>query len=379
MARLGRWKRPANARSVDFGRFGAYRTQLKARDLMGALMLRAFMSTPVLVTGAAGFIGYHLAERLLREGRSVVGLDNLNDYYDVSLKRARLAELEKHPGFTFVEVDLADTDALSALFAEHKFELVHHLAAQAGVRYSLTNPHAYVRSNLDGFVNILECCRHGGVKHLVYASSSSVYGATTRMPFSVHQNVDHPVSLYAATKKANELLAHSYAHLYRLPVTGLRFFTVYGPWGRPDMAVYLFTKAILAGQPIDVFNNGQMQRDFTYVDDIVEAVARVGELPAKPNPIWSGADPDSATSNAPYRLYNIGNNAPVKLMRLIEVIEDATGKSAIKNFLPMQPGDVPATYADVDDLARDVGFAPKTPIETGIARFVDWYRKYHGV
>lgn len=346
---------------------------------MGALMLRAFMSTPVLVTGAAGFIGYHLAERLLREGRSVVGLDNLNDYYDVSLKRARLAELEKHPGFTFVEVDLADTDALSALFAEHKFELVHHLAAQAGVRYSLTNPHAYVRSNLDGFVNILECCRHGGVKHLVYASSSSVYGATTRMPFSVHQNVDHPVSLYAATKKANELLAHSYAHLYRLPVTGLRFFTVYGPWGRPDMAVYLFTKAILAGQPIDVFNNGQMQRDFTYVDDIVEAVARVGELPAKPNPIWSGADPDSATSNAPYRLYNIGNNAPVKLMRLIEVIEDATGKSAIKNFLPMQPGDVPATYADVDDLARDVGFAPKTPIETGIARFVDWYRKYHGV
>jgi UDP-glucuronate 4-epimerase len=317
------------------------------------------MSTPVLVTGAAGFIGYHLAERLLRQGRRVVGLDNLNDYYDVSLKRARLTELQKHAGFTFAEVDLSDKAALSRLFAEHKFELVHHLAAQAGVRYSLTNPHAYVRSNLDGFVNILECCRHGGVKHLVYASSSSVYGATTRMPFSVHQNVDHPVSLYAATKKANELLAHSYAHLYRLPVTGLRFFTVYGPWGRPDMAVYLFTKAILAGQPIDVFNNGEMQRDFTYVDDI--------------------AEPDSATSSAPYRLYNIGNNQPVKLMRLIEVIEDATGKTAIKKFLPMQPGDVLATYADVDDLAHDVGFAPKTPIETGIARFVDWYRKYHGV
>lgn len=337
------------------------------------------MSTPVLVTGAAGFIGYHLAERLLREGRRVVGLDNLNDYYNVSLKRARLAELAKHPGFTFAEVDLADMPALKTLFDEHRFALVHHLAAQAGVRYSLTNPHVYVRSNLDGFVNILECCRHGGVKHLVYASSSSVYGATTKMPFSVHQNVDHPVSLYAATKKANELLAHSYAHLYRLPVTGLRFFTVYGPWGRPDMAVYLFTKAILAGQPIDVFNNGEMQRDFTYVDDIVEAVARVGEHPATPNAAWSGAEPDSATSSAPYRLYNIGNNAPVKLMRLIEVIEQATGKTALKNFLPMQPGDVPATYADVDDLARDVGFAPKTPIETGIARFVDWYRKYHGV
>jgi UDP-glucuronate 4-epimerase len=346
---------------------------------MGALILRALMSTPVLVTGAAGFIGYHLVERLLREGRRIVGLDNLNDYYDVSLKRARLAELQKHPGFTFAEADLADMAALKATFDEHKFELVHHLAAQAGVRYSLTNPHAYVRSNLDGFVNILECCRHGDVKHLVYASSSSVYGATTRMPFSVHQNVDHPVSLYAATKKANELLAHSYAHLYRLPVTGLRFFTVYGPWGRPDMAVYLFTKAILAGEPIDVFNNGEMQRDFTYVDDIVEAVARVGGQPATPNLNWNGVEPDSATSNAPYRLYNIGNNAPVRLMRLIEVIEQATGKTAIKNFLPMQPGDVPATYADVDDLARDVGFAPKTPIETGIARFVDWYRKYHGV
>jgi len=337
------------------------------------------MTVPILVTGAAGFIGFHLAERLLREGHAVVGIDNLNDYYDVNLKRARLEALSAYPGFSFIELDLADLGALKALFDTHKFELVHNLAAQAGVRYSLQNPHAYVRSNLDGFVNILECCRHGGVKHLVFASSSSVYGAVTKMPFSVHQNVDHPVSLYAATKKANELLAHSYAHLYRLPVTGLRFFTVYGPWGRPDMAVYLFTKAILAGQPIDVFNNGEMQRDFTYVDDIVEAVARVGEQPAAVNPNWDSNNPDAATSNAPYRIYNIGNNAPVKLMRLIEVIEQATGKTAIKNFLPIQPGDVPATYANVDDLVRDVGFAPKTPIEVGIGRFVDWYRSYHGV
>ncbi len=337
------------------------------------------MTAPILVTGAAGFIGFHLAERLLRQGRTVVGIDNLNDYYDVNLKRARLEALSAYPAFSFAEIDLADMAALKALFDTHKFDLVHNLAAQAGVRYSLQNPHAYVRSNLDGFVNILECCRHGGVKHLVFASSSSVYGAVTKMPFSVHQNVDHPVSLYAATKKANELLAHSYAHLYRLPVTGLRFFTVYGPWGRPDMAVYLFTKAILAGQPIDVYNNGEMQRDFTYVDDIVEAVARVGEQPAAVNPDWDSQNPDSATSNAPYRIYNIGNNAPVKLMRLIEVIEQATGKTAIKNFMPIQPGDVPATYADVDDLVRDVGFAPKTPIEVGIGRFVDWYRSYHGV
>lgn len=337
------------------------------------------MTTPVLVTGAAGFIGYHLTERLLHEGRAVVGIDNMNAYYDVELKRARLRELQAHPGFTFNEVDLADLVKLQTLFNTHRFDLVYNLAAQAGVRYSLHNPHAYVRSNLDGFVNLLECCRYGDVKHLVFASSSSVYGAVTKMPFSVHQNVDHPLSLYAATKKANELLAHSYAHLYRLPTTGLRFFTVYGPWGRPDMAVYLFTKSILAGQPIDVFNHGEMERDFTYVDDIVEAVSRVGERPATPNSNWRGAHPDPATSSAPYRIYNIGNNAPVKLTRLIEVIEEAAGKTAIKNFLPMQPGDVPATYADVDDLVRDVGFAPRTPIETGVKRFVDWYRSYHGV
>ena len=335
--------------------------------------------TPVLVTGAAGFIGYHLAERLLREGRPVVGLDNMSAYYDVALKQSRLRALSERPGFTFVQADLADEAALKAEFDTQKFELVFNLAAQAGVRYSLKNPQAYVRSNLDGFVNVLECCRHGGVKHLVFASSSSVYGAVTKMPFSVHQNVDHPLSLYAATKKSNELLAHSYAHLYRLPATGLRFFTVYGPWGRPDMALYLFTKAILAGEPIDVFNNGEMERDFTYVDDIVESLVRVGDKPAAANAAWNGAAPDPATSNAPYRIYNIGNNAPVKLMRLIEVIEEATGKKAIKNFMPMQPGDVPATYADIEDLARDVGFAPRTPIEVGVKRFVDWYRGYYGV
>jgi UDP-glucuronate 4-epimerase len=334
---------------------------------------------PVLVTGAAGFIGFHLALRLLNEGRAVVGLDNLNDYYDVSLKRARLAELRKHSHFTFAEIDLADGAPLTALFQTHQFKLVHHMAAQAGVRYSLQNPQAYVRSNLDGFVNVLECCRHGGVEHLVFASSSSVYGAVTTTPFSVHQNVDHPLSLYAATKKSNELLAHSYAHLYGLPCTGLRFFTVYGPWGRPDMAVYLFTKAILAGAPIDVYNNGEMERDFTYVDDVVEALVRVGEQPAVANPDWRGDAPDPATSRAPYRLYNIGNHQPVKLTRLIEVIEQACGKAAEKRYLPMQPGDVPATYADVEDLARAVGFAPRTPIEVGVARFVAWYRAFHGV
>jgi UDP-glucuronate 4-epimerase len=335
--------------------------------------------TPVLVTGAAGFIGYHLADRLLREGRPVVGLDNLSDYYSVELKRARVKLLEERPGFSFEHVDLADRGALEALFARYGFTLVFNLAAQAGVRYSLINPQAYVRSNLDGFVNLLECCRHGGVGHLVFASSSSVYGAVTKMPFSVHQNVDHPLSLYAATKKANELLAHSYSHLYRLPATGLRFFTVYGPWGRPDMAVYLFTRAILAGEPIEVFNNGDMQRDFTYIDDVIEALARVGDRPAEPDPNWDGDAPDPATSSAPYRLYNIGNNAPVKLMQLIEAIEAAAGRKAIKTLLPMQPGDVPATYADVEDLARDVGFAPRTPIETGVKRFVEWYRDYHGV
>src|SRR5262245_44562874 len=335
--------------------------------------------TPVLVTGAAGFIGYHLAERLLGEGRPVVGLDNMSDYFDVELKHARLNLLQLRQGFSFAPVDLADLEALRALFAGHKFELVFNMAAQAGVRYSLQNPHAYVRSNLDGFVNLLECCRHGGVKHFVFASSSSVYGAVTKMPFSVHQNVDHPLSLYAATKKANELLAHSYSHLYRLPATGLRFFTVYGPWGRPDMAMYLFTKAILEGKPIEVFNNGDMQRDFTYVDDVVEALVRIGDRPAAPDPGWSGQTPDPATSNAPYRIYNIGNNAPVKLNRLIEVIEAATGKAAIKTYLPMQPGDVPATFADIDDLARAVDFAPRTPIETGVERFVAWYRGHYGV
>ncbi|MGH6949777.1 MAG: NAD-dependent epimerase [Vitreimonas sp.] len=334
---------------------------------------------PVLVTGAAGFIGYHLAERLLSEGRRVVGLDSMSDYYDVELKQARLDLLTRKPGFSFARADLADHAALKALFAAHGFQLVFNMAAQAGVRYSLQNPHAYVRSNLDGFVNLLECCRHGGVKHLVFASSSSVYGAVTKMPFSVHQNVDHPLSLYAATKKANELLAHSYSHLYRLPATGLRFFTVYGPWGRPDMATYLFTKAILEGKPIDVFNNGEMQRDFTYVDDVVEALVRIGDQPAAPDPGWSGEKPDPSTSSAPYRIYNIGNNAPVKLLKLIETIEAATGKTAMKNFMPIQPGDVPATFADVDDLARAVDFAPRTPIETGVARFVSWYRGHYGV
>lgn len=348
-----------------------------ARDR--AAQRNAQQMTPVLVTGAAGFIGFHLSQRLLSEGRPVIGLDNLSDYYDVGLKKARLAKLGENKDFSFELLDLADEAGMRALFAKHKFELVFNLAAQAGVRYSLVNPQAYVKANLEGFVNVLEGCRHNGAKHLVYASSSSVYGAVTKMPFSVHQNVDHPVSVYAASKKANELLAHSYSHLFRVPTTGLRFFTVYGPWGRPDMAMFLFTKAILAGQPIDVFNNGEMQRDFTYVDDIVESLVRVGDRVPQPNPNWSGDAPDPATSNAPYQLYNIGNHSPVKLMRLIEVLEDKLGKKAIKNFMPMQPGDVPATYADVADLARDVDFQPRTPIEVGVGRFVDWYRSYYGV
>lgn len=335
--------------------------------------------TPVLVTGAAGFIGHHLADRLLRDGRPVIGLDNLSDYYSVELKQGRVKRLEQHPGFSFVHAGLEDADVLNGLFAKHKFDLVYNLAAQAGVRYSLVNPQAYVKANLEGFVNILEACRHHKTKHLVFASSSSVYGAVTKMPFSVHQNVDHPLSVYAASKKANELLAHSYSHLYRLPATGLRFFTVYGPWGRPDMMMFLFTKAILAGEPIDVFNNGEMQRDFTYVDDIVESLVRVGDRTARPNPSWNGDNPDPATSSAPYQLYNIGNHSPVKLMRVIEILEDALGKKAIKNFLPLQPGDVPATFADVDDLARDVDFAPRTPIEVGVQRFVDWYRGYYSI
>lgn len=331
----------------------------------------------ILITGSAGFIGFHLCRRLLRDGFSVVGLDNLNDYYDVNLKRARLTQLEERSGFRFVKMSLEDRAGISALFKSEKFDITVNLAAQAGVRYSLVNPYAYIDSNISGFLNILEGCRHNKVKHLVFASSSSVYGANTTMPFSVHDNVDHPVSLYAATKKANELMAHSYSHLYGLPATGLRFFTIYGPWGRPDMALFLFTKAILEGTPIDVFNYGKMQRDFTYIDDIIEGVVRViGNVPL-PNPDWNGDNPDSATSYAPYKLYNIGNNNPVELMRFIEVLEDYLGKKAEKNMLPIQAGDVPATYADVDDLIKDVGFKPATPIEAGIKEFVKWYSDYN--
>ncbi len=333
----------------------------------------------VLVTGAAGFIGYHLAERLLEDGCNVVGLDNLNPYYDVTLKEARLERLQKKSKFTFAQMDLAERKQLQDLFAQSKFDVVVNLAAQAGVRYSLENPHAYVDSNLVGFVNLLECCRHHAVQHLVFASSSSVYGANTAMPFSVHHNVDHPVSLYAATKKANELMAHTYSHLYQLPCTGLRFFTVYGPWGRPDMALFLFTRAILENKPIQVFNHGNMQRDFTYIDDITEGVIRVmSRLPA-PNPDWSGDAPDPGTSYAPYKIYNIGNNNPVELIKFIEVIETALGKQATKQFMDLQPGDVVATYADVDDLTQDVGFKPATPIEVGIGRFVEWYRQFYNV
>jgi UDP-glucuronate 4-epimerase len=335
--------------------------------------------TPVLVTGAAGFIGYHLAERLLQEGRPVVGLDNLSAYYDVELKRARLARLQGRPGFTFAHNDLADGEALDDLFRQHRFMRVFNLAAQAGVRYSLTNPQAYIHSNVAGFTCLLEACRQYEVEHLVFASSSSVYGGATKTPFSVHQVVDHPLNVYAASKKANELLAHAYSHLYRLPATGLRFFTVYGPWGRPDMAAFIFTRAIIAGEPINVFGHGQMERDFTYIDDIVEAVARVGDRIAAPDPNWSSDRPDPASSNAPYRLYNIGNHAPLKVTRLIEVIERCVGKKAVCDMLPAQPGEVPATFADVDDLARDVGFAPKTPLEDGIAKFVAWYREFYRV
>jgi len=333
----------------------------------------------ILVTGAAGFIGCHLCRRLLACGDQVIGLDNLNDYYDVNLKHARLALLESEERFDFRRLDLADRVAMAALFAVEKFDIVVNLGAQAGVRYSLENPHAYTESNVAGFLNILEGCRASGVGHLVYASSSSVYGANTAMPFSIHQNVDHPVSLYAATKKANELMAHTYSSLFAIPTTGLRFFTVYGPWGRPDMALFLFTAAILAGKPINVFNNGLMQRDFTYIDDIVEGIVRVMARPAAPDPSWDSNSPDPATSNAPYRVYNIGNNNPVQLGRFIEVLEDCLGRKAEKNLLPMQSGDLPATAADISDLARDVGFSPDTPIETGIARFVAWYRKYYKV
>lgn len=333
----------------------------------------------ILVTGAAGFIGYNTSERLLARGDDVVGLDNVNDYYDPTLKEARLARLAPNEGFRLVRMELGDRDGVERLFREERFDRVIHLAAQAGVRYSITNPHAYIDSNLVGFLHILEGCRHHGVQHLTYASSSSVYGANTAMPFSVHQNVDHPVSLYAATKKANELMAHTYSHLYGLPTTGLRFFTVYGPWGRPDMALFLFTKAILEGKPIDVFNFGKMRRDFTYIDDIVEGVIRTSDHTAQSNPEWNSDTPDPATSKAPYRIYNIGNNNPVELMHLIATLEHCLGKTAEKNMLPMQPGDVPATYADVEALVQDVGFQPKTPIETGVARFVAWYREYYNI
>ena len=333
----------------------------------------------VLVTGAAGFIGFHVARALLARGDTVVGFDNVNDYYDPTLKEARLARLRKEPGFAFVKGGLEDEAAVRALFAGKPFDRVIHLAAQAGVRYSLTNPGAYVQSNLVGFLHILEACRHAQTPHLAYASSSSVYGLNAHFPFSVHDVVDHPVSLYAATKKANELMAHTYSHLYGLPTTGLRFFTVYGPWGRPDMALFLFTKAILAGKPIDVFNHGKMRRDFTYIDDIVQGVVRVADRVAAPNPDWDAAAPDPGTSPAPYRVYNIGNHTPVELDHFIGAIEAALGKKAVRNYLPMQPGDVAATSADVEDLRRDVGFAPATPIETGIARFIAWYREYYKV
>jgi UDP-glucuronate 4-epimerase len=335
------------------------------------------MSSKILVTGAAGFIGFHLCRRLLAAGNQVVGLDNLNDYYEVRLKLDRLEQIKDHDHFHFHPIDLFDREAVSRLFGEQGFDSVVNLAAQAGVRYSLVNPYAYAETNLIGFLNILEGCRHHRIKHLVFASSSSVYGANTRMPFSVHDNVDHPVSLYASTKKANELMAHTYASLFKLACTGLRFFTVYGPWGRPDMALFLFTRAILEGKPIDVFNYGKMQRDFTYIDDIIEGVVRVLDKIPEPNPDWNGRQPDAATSYAPYRLYNIGNNHPVELMYFIEVLERSLGKKAIKNLMSIQPGDVPATFADVEDLTKDVGFKPATSIEDGIQKFVDWYQEYY--
>jgi UDP-glucuronate 4-epimerase len=332
----------------------------------------------ILVTGAAGFIGFHTAQRLLARGDEVVGLDNLNDYYDVKLKQARLARLTPHSRFRFVKLDLADDLGVAELFAREEFQRVVHLAAQAGVRYSLENPHAYVHSNVVGTLNVLEGCRHNGVEHLVYASTSSVYGANTDMPFSEHRIADHPLSLYAATKRANELMAHNYSSLFKLPTTGLRFFTVYGPWGRPDMALFLFTRNILEGKPIDVFNHGHHRRDFTYVDDIAEGVVRVTERIPQPDPNWNSQAPDPASSSAPFRLYNIGNSQPVQLLRYIEVIEECLGRKAVRNFLPLQPGDVPETYADIGDLVRDVGYRPATPIEVGVGKFVDWFCEYYG-
>ncbi|QFU74637.1 NAD-dependent epimerase [Halioglobus maricola] len=331
----------------------------------------------ILVTGAAGFIGFHTSQKLLARGDTVVGLDNLNDYYEVSLKQARLAILEQQAGFTFVRANLEDRAALDTLFAQHRFDAVINLAAQAGVRYSLENPQAYIDSNIVGFTNILECSRHNDVGHLVYASSSSVYGINSTMPFSVHDNVDHPISLYAASKKANELMAHTYSHLFGLPTTGLRFFTVYGPWGRPDMALFLFTRAILAGEPLKVFNEGKMQRDFTYIDDIVEGVVRVTDSTATPNPDWDSANPDPGTSSAPYRIFNIGNNNPVQLLDYIGAIENALGMKAELELLPMQPGDVPATAANIDALETAVGYRPSTPVSEGIDNFIRWYREFY--
>ncbi len=333
----------------------------------------------IMVTGSAGFIGAALTEKLLECHNEVIGVDNLNDYYDVKLKRARLSRFHGHPAFTEARLSLENREALNALFAKHRPQRVVNLAAQAGVRYSLENPYAYIDSNLQGFINILENCRHYQVEHLVFASTSSVYGANTKMPYSVHDNVDHPLSLYAATKKANELMAHTYSHLYQIPATGLRFFTVYGPWGRPDMALFKFTRNILAGEPIDVYNHGNHQRDFTYIDDIVEGITRTLNHIPIPNPHWNSVAPDPSTSTAPYRIYNIGNHQPIELLHFIEVLETCLGREAKKNLLPMQAGDVPATYADVDDLMQDVGFCPSTPIEVGISRFVAWYKHYHGM
>jgi UDP-glucuronate 4-epimerase len=337
------------------------------------------MAAPVLVTGAAGFIGFHVALTLLKSGRDVVGVDNLNAYYDPMLKEARLAELTPFGNFRFHKLDLVNRDGMAALFAEHGFEHVVHLAAQAGVRHSLSVPQDYIDANITGFLNVLEGCRHAGVRHLVYASSSSVYGANTALPFRVEQNVDHPVSLYGATKKTNELMAHSYAHLFALPTTGLRFFTVYGPWGRPDMAMWLFTSAILEGRPIRLFNGGDMRRDFTFVDDVSAAVVALIDHAAEGNPAWSGERPDPATSRAPWRVYNIGNHTSVDLMKVVDLLEEATGKKAIRDFLPMQPGDIRETCADVEDLRKAVGFAPNTPIAVGVKKFVNWYRAFHGV
>jgi UDP-glucuronate 4-epimerase len=331
---------------------------------------------PILVTGAAGFIGFHVARRLLEARRTVVGADNLNAYYDPNLKQARLDELARSPDFHFEKIELADRASVAELFRARRFPVVVHLAAQAGVRYSLGEPHAYASANLTGFLNVLEGCRHHGCRHLVYASSSSVYGANTALPFSVGDNVDHPLSLYAATKKANELMAHAYAHLFAVPTSGLRFFTVYGPWGRPDMAMWLFASAIIEGRPIRLFNNGHMRRDFTYVDDVVEAVVRLIDHPPQGNPAWSGDAPDPASSRAPWRVYNIGNTRPVEITEVVRLLEQALGKTAIRELAPMQPGDVPETRADVADLAAAVGFSPRTPIEVGIERFISWYLEY---